>query len=222
VPGFDVKAARLPFDPRWTLFFTPHSAHLDRDLLKQARSSIYWTDGLTLGTPEKIRQGARAATEAGVTGFLPSLEPFNCKPNPKENVLKPFHFQWLRDGEMPLNELLMRVNRIAYREFSRHPTLEWSAFKKVLGNEIFGKESKAVEDLLFVQESYFLEADWFLPSPMIARSRRQKWDQQKAGPYRKRAERAREIARRYEGADNMAERELGRIAAFIAEQWTEK
>ena len=26
VPGFGVRAAKLPFDPRWTLFFTPHSA----------------------------------------------------------------------------------------------------------------------------------------------------------------------------------------------------
>ena len=29
VPGFDATAATKPFDPRWTLFFTPHSAHLD-------------------------------------------------------------------------------------------------------------------------------------------------------------------------------------------------
>ena len=29
VPGFGVKAAKQPFDPRWTLFFTPHSAHLN-------------------------------------------------------------------------------------------------------------------------------------------------------------------------------------------------
>ena len=26
VPGFGVKAAKQPFDSRWTLFFTPHSA----------------------------------------------------------------------------------------------------------------------------------------------------------------------------------------------------
>src|SRR5262249_28500772 len=29
VPGFGVKAAKQQFDPRWTLFFTPHSAHLE-------------------------------------------------------------------------------------------------------------------------------------------------------------------------------------------------
>ena len=40
VPGFGVKAAKLPFDPRWTLFFTPHSAHLDPVLIKQAKSSL--------------------------------------------------------------------------------------------------------------------------------------------------------------------------------------
>ena len=30
---------------------------------------------------------------------------------------------WLRDGEMPLNELPVRVNRIAYREYTKNPGL---------------------------------------------------------------------------------------------------
>jgi hypothetical protein len=29
VPGSGVRAARQTFGPRWTLFFTPHSAHLE-------------------------------------------------------------------------------------------------------------------------------------------------------------------------------------------------
>ena len=44
VPGFGVRAAKLPFDPRWTLFFTPHSAHLDPALIRQARHSLWWDD----------------------------------------------------------------------------------------------------------------------------------------------------------------------------------
>src|SRR5687768_1529112 len=55
VPGFEVRAAIEKFDDRWTLFFTPHSAHIEPDLVRQAQASIYSNEGLSLGTPAKIR-----------------------------------------------------------------------------------------------------------------------------------------------------------------------
>jgi hypothetical protein len=39
VPGFDVPGAQQTFDPRWTLFFTPHSAHIDTNLMALAKAS---------------------------------------------------------------------------------------------------------------------------------------------------------------------------------------
>jgi hypothetical protein len=36
-------------------------------------------------------------------------------PGSNKERRKPFRCEWLRDGKMPLNELLVRVNRIAYR-----------------------------------------------------------------------------------------------------------
>ena len=36
VPGLKVRAARQPFDSRWTVFFTPHSAHSDSALIAKA------------------------------------------------------------------------------------------------------------------------------------------------------------------------------------------
>ena len=76
VPGFGVKAARIPFDPRWSLVFTPHSARIEPALIKRARSSLWWDDSPALGRPQDVRSGARRAREAGVSGYVPSLEAF--------------------------------------------------------------------------------------------------------------------------------------------------
>jgi hypothetical protein len=55
VPGFGVRAARQPFDPRWTLFFTPHSAAIDPGLVRQARQSLWWEDSPALRRPGMSR-----------------------------------------------------------------------------------------------------------------------------------------------------------------------
>jgi len=71
VPGFDVAAAKQPFDPRWTLFFTPHSAHIDPELLQRSKTSILWDDSPTRGTSERIREAARKAKQFKITGSSP-------------------------------------------------------------------------------------------------------------------------------------------------------
>ncbi len=65
VPGFGVKAAKQPFDSRWTLFFTPHSAHLDPALIRQAKSSLWWDDSPALRRPQDIKAGAWRARSCG-------------------------------------------------------------------------------------------------------------------------------------------------------------
>ncbi|HWN96830.1 MAG TPA: hypothetical protein VNT99_17510, partial [Methylomirabilota bacterium] len=82
VPEFGVIGAKQKFDPRWSLSFTPHSAHINDDLVKRAKSSLYWNDGLTIGTPTKIRDGARLAKQRGVSGYITSCEPFSCIDGP--------------------------------------------------------------------------------------------------------------------------------------------
>src|SRR6185436_15278763 len=119
-------------------------------------------------TPAKIRDGARTAKERGMTGYITSCEPFSCIDGPSGSNKprqKPFHIPWLRDGEMPLNELVVRVNRIAYREYTRDPGLSEPAFRDVLGKDLFGAltNEQKVNDLLFVQECWFSGADWFTP-----------------------------------------------------------
>jgi hypothetical protein len=126
VPGFGVRAAKQPFDPRWTLFFTPHSAHLDPGLIRQAKSSLWWDDSPALRRPQDIRAGALRAREAGVTGYIPTLEAYTFVATVAEEGQAwlegrrqvPLGFGWLKEGESPYDEVPMRVNRVAYREFS--------------------------------------------------------------------------------------------------------
>jgi hypothetical protein len=230
VPGFDVTGSKQKFDSRWSLSFTPHSAHIDDELAKQARTCLYWNDGLTIGTPARIREGARTARQRGMTGYITSCEPFSCidgPPGSNKPRQKPFHFEWLQDGAMPLNELLVRVNRIAYREYTRDPGLSDPAFRDIVGKELFGAltSEQKVNDLLFVQECWFSGADWFTPglfhrpTQVAARAEREKWPAERTQSYSTRVERLGQMAKRYDASDQPAEREMKRIAALIVGKW---
>jgi hypothetical protein len=230
VPGFDVTGATHSFDPRWTLFFTPHSARLETNLIRAAKASVYSTAGLTLGTPARLRDDARLARRQGVTGLLPSLEPFSCidgPPGSGKARLKPFHFAWLRDEQMPLNELLMQVNRIAYREYARDPDLADDEFSRKLGTEIFAARANSTNtaDLLYLQESFFLEADWFRPSPLLEpqrlreRADREKWSADRLAGYSRRVARLRALVERYRLSSVAAEKEMSRLARHIVDAW---
>lgn len=238
VPGFDVKAARMPFDPRWTLFFTPHSAHLEPGLIKRARSSLWWDDSPALRGPREIQRGARAARDAGVTGYLPSLEAFSFVATAAEEGQEwlkgrrqvPLGFGWLAPGEMPYDELPMKVNRIAYREFSGNPDLPFQSFAEILGREVFGAASspRKVEDLLNLQEIFATERTWCQPSPLVCPERVRALAEQRAlSPESKRKYRAsldqlRDMERRYREAGSEGEKELHRICRWVLDQWTEE
>lgn len=219
VPGFNVKAAKLPFDPRWTLVFTPHSAHIDAALLGQATNSIWWDDAPTLGTPEKIRRTIQRARKAGINGFVPSLEAFTFvaehaeggEQHVKGKRLKPFGFEWLPDGAMPFNESIVRVNRIALREFCRNPDLPDPEFRKILARELL-HDPAAVDDLLYLQECWMLDRTWWSASPLTRPGTLEAGQRQR---YQPRIERVREIAHRYA----MSEPRLHQLAKFIADQW---
>jgi hypothetical protein len=231
VPGFDVPGAQQTFDPRWTLFFTPHSAHIETNLIAKAKTSIY-SDALTLGTPSRIRDGVRLTRKYHLTGYAPSLEPMSCPSGPPNNpgpLLKPFHFEWLKDAQMPLNELPIRVNRIAYREYTRNPDLTDEQFHKALGREVFGADSatQKVRDLLDLQESWFAEVDWFTPGIYVAphrlkdRATREKWSAGQLKPYRERIDLLRAIAQRCSESSHPAEREMKRIADLLVKKWND-
>ena len=102
-----------------------------------------------------------------MTGYVPSMEAYSFvatvaeegQPWLKGKRQVPLGFGWLEPGDPPYDELPMRGNRIAYREFSRNPDLPFERYKEILGREMFGGAStpQAVDDLLTLQEVFATE-----------------------------------------------------------------
>ncbi len=175
-PVAGATAAKLPFDPRWTVMFTPHSAAPDAALVAASKDCLWWDDGPSRRTPAEIREGARRARSIGCTGYVPSIESFSYvvgEPEEGQTYLvgrrqKPFGFGWLSDGQMPYDELPIRINRVAFREFSQNPDLAMDRFESILGEELVGTQanSKAVEDALFLNQVLLADRTWSQAAPL--------------------------------------------------------
>lgn len=230
VPGIDAVAAKQPFDSRWGLAFSPHSAHFDADLISKARTSIYWTDAPVLGTPQGIANAARAAHARGVQGFVPSMEAFSYVaqgPDGGEPWLigrrmKPFGLDALAEGKMPYRFLIPRVQRFAVGEFSRDPELAFDEFKQRLGEHFFGKKRtpETVDDLLELQRIWTHGSDWYWASPLLDpeffayRAKRLKWGPEKLAEYEKDFAELKRMAGLKTGAT-----EIQRLAGEIVARW---
>ena len=234
VPGFGVKAAKLPFDRRWSLVFSPHSSNPEPALIERARSSLWWDDSPALRRPQEVRAGARRAREIGATGYVPSLEAFTFVATEAEEGQAwlrgkrqvPLGFGWLDPGEPPYEELPVRVQRVAYREFSRNPDLSFEAYKEILGRDLFGAAStpQAVDDALELQAALNAERTWCQPSPLVSPERiramegRGEWTPRKRADYRVALERLRAIERRHRDSKSDGEQELHRIARWVLDR----
>ena len=131
---------------------------------------------------------------------------------------------------MPYRSLLARVQRFAFREFSRDPELSMAEFEKRLGKHIFGDKAttQATEDLLEVQRIYTFESDWYWSSPLIdpeffaPRSKRLNWPKEKLAAYAENLKRLRAIAERHRDGEHAAERELSSLAKRVVDAWGER
>jgi hypothetical protein len=234
VPGLGVTAARHPFDPRWTLFYTPHSAHPDAGLTRQARGAIWSDDAVVRHTPAAIRDAARRARRERCSGYVPSLEAFTYVPTEPEEGCQylvskrhvPYGFGWLKDGQVPYHELPIRVSRVAYREYTRDPDLSDADFRAALGRELFGASAtpEAVADALELQRVFATERTWCQPAPAVSPVRVEalkaagRLTERKRAEYRAAADRVREIEHRYRGRGE-AFAELHRVAKWVTDQW---
>ncbi len=164
-----MKAAKLPFDPRWSLVFTPHSSNPEPDLIKKARSSLWWDDSPALRRPQEIRAGARRARELGVTGYVPSLEAFTFVATEAEEGQA-----WLKGQAAGAAGIrLAGARRAALRRVADagqpgrlpgvqpQPRPPFEAYKEILGRDVFGAAStpQAVEDVLELQAAFNFRAD---------------------------------------------------------------
>jgi hypothetical protein len=238
VPGLDATAARQKFDSRWGLAFSPHSSPFNAKLIREARDSFYWSDAPILGTPVRIAEAARVARKNGVSGFIPSMEAFSYVTQQPEGGepgqvgvrRKAFALDTLGDGRMPYRALLARVQRFAFREFSREPDLDFGQFQRDLGKYIFGDSTsdRATADLLELQRIFTFESDWYWPSPLLqpefflARAKRLNWDSRKRAEYRRNLETLKTISRKYHSSTNSQEREMSRVAEEVVIRWGER
>ena len=122
----------------------------------------------------------------------------------------------------------MRVNRIAYREFSDNPDLSFERFKEKLGQEVFGNAatSQLVDDLLELQAVFAMERSWCQPSPVVCPERVRAMKVQgtltseKRDEYRATLTKLRAIVERHREAKSEGERQLLQIARWVLAQWT--
>lgn len=231
----NAKAAKQPFDPRWTLFFTPHSAALAPELIANARGAWWWNEAPARFDIANIRAGARKARDAKCSGYVPSLECYSYVPSKAEfgepwlvgRRQIPFGFGWLKEGENPYRELPVRAIRCVYREFSANPDLPDSELRARLGREVFGPEwqSAELDDLLFLFEVLNTDRDWSVPgaltSPGLVRHRAEngRLDAGKRARLQGQLTRVRAIAQRHRGSRGDGARDLHRIAQWIADSW---
>ncbi|VTR93554.1 Putative lipoprotein yddW OS=Fibrella aestuarina BUZ 2 GN=FAES_5033 PE=4 SV=1: GHL6 [Gemmata massiliana] len=232
-PGLGVRGARREFDPRWTVFYTPHSARPDTDLTKKAKGAIWSDDSPALRTPTEIRDAARHARRSGCTGWVPSFEAFTYTPTEPEDGQQylvgrrqqPLGFGWLKPEQIPYDELPARVNRVAYREYARNPDLSDTDFRTTLGKDLFGAAAtpEAVEDALALQRVFVTGRTWWQAAPVASpdRVRAMKTAGQLSAArrteYWQALDRLREIEQRYRGKEPFSG--LYRPAKWAVGEW---
>ncbi|MCC7373836.1 MAG: hypothetical protein IT581_04205 [Verrucomicrobiales bacterium] len=232
----EATAARQPFDPRWTLFFTPHSAALEPSLIAQARGAWWWNEAPCRFDIANVRAGVRKAREAKCGGYLPSLECYSYVVAQTEfgepwlvgQRQIPFGFGWLKEGENPYRTLPLRGIRLVYKELTANPELPEDELHARLGRQLFGKSWNPthIADLLTLFKIFNTDRNWSVPgaltTPGLVRDRANhgRLDAQRRETLRAQLAEVREMGLRHQKARSAGARELGRIARWLADQWS--
>jgi hypothetical protein len=232
----EAVASKRPFDPRWTLFFTPHSAAIEPQLLAQARGAWWSNDGPARFNLPGMRAGAVKARDTRCTGWVPSLECFSYIPTKTEfgeswvvgRRQVPFGFGWLKTGANPYRTLPLRAIRMAYRELSANPGLPDADLHQRFGRELFGPawRREQVDDLLFLFQVFNTDRDWSVPGALTApglvrhRAEHGRLDAPKRALLREQIAKVRSIAARHQNASTASAKELHDIARWLVDQWT--
>jgi len=232
----EAVASKQPFDPRWTLFFTPHSAALEPDLIKQAKGSCWWNEAPSRFDIPGIRAGAEKAWDAHCAGFIPSLECYYSYAQAREEFGEPwlngrrqvpFGFDWLAEAASPYRELPVRAAAIAYREYTANPDLTDDALRAASGTELFGRhwQPAQVQDTLELCRVFGTDRDWTVPAPLTtpglveSRLKSDRFDTKKRAFLRDQLARVRAVAARHRDAKSTGWRDLARIAQWLCDQW---
>jgi hypothetical protein len=229
-------AAKLPFDPRWTLFFTPHSAAIAPDLITKARGAWWWNEAPSRFNIAGIRDGAKKARDAKCTGYIPSLESYSYVMTRAEwgeqwlvgKRQVPFGLGWVPEGGNPYTTLPVRAISHVYGLLSRDPDLSDAELRTRLGLAFFGdaRKPEPIDDLYTIFEILGTDRNWSVPAPLTTpglvkdRAGHGRLDKAKRAQLREQLDAIRSIAARYADATNPGARELRDIARWFLEQWT--
>jgi hypothetical protein len=229
-------AARQPFDPRWTLFFTPHSSAIEPSLIAKSRGAWWWNEAPCRFDVANIRAGVRKARDNKCSGYVPSLECYSYVVSKTEfgepwlvgKRQVPFGFGWLKDGENPYRELPVRAIRLFWREITANPDLPDDELRQRVGRALFDDSytPQHITDLFAIFEVLNTDRDWSVPGALTTpglvaeRTRRGKLDSKKRAHLRDQLTRIRAISERHRTATRPAAKELHRIASWLDEQWT--
>ncbi len=232
----EATASKQPFDPRWTLFFTPHSAALEPSLIAKARGAWWWNEAPCRFDVANLRAGVKKARDAKCSGYVPSLECYSYVPVKTEfgepwlvgQRQIPFGFGWLKDGANPYRELPVRAIRLAFRELTANPDLPDPELRARLGRELFGVnwQPAQMDDLFELFRVFNTDRDWSVPGALTTpglvrnRSERGKLDAKKRTLLREQLNRVRAIAARHRDSTGDGAKELHRIAQWLADRWT--
>ena len=232
----EATASKQTFDPRWTLFVTPHSAALEPSLIAQARGAWWWSEAPSRFDVANIRAGVKRARDAKCSGYMPSLECYSYVPVKTEfgepwlvgKRQIPFGFGWLKDGANPYRELSVRSIRLVFRELTANPDLPDAELRALMGRELFGADWQPaqVDDLFFLFQVLNTDRDWSVPGALTTpglvrnRAKRGKLDAKKRAQLRDQLDRVRVIAARHRATTSDGAKELHRITQWLSDQWT--
>ncbi|MDH7601977.1 MAG: hypothetical protein QHI38_07490 [Armatimonadota bacterium] len=146
-------------DTRFTLFFTPHSAHITPDVLAVRCEKIYW-EGLSFEKLDAAARGAKTAYEHGLDGYVAAMETFGYTQelNGRLVTYEPFDVPWTT-ADFPMEDLVPRVLRFAYKFYSWNPCATEQEFQNAVALQFFANsDTEAARDLIYLcsvlQESF--------------------------------------------------------------------
>lgn len=232
VPVLGVPGSRHELDPRWTLFFTPHSITSTKNLFPKPRAA---SGGTIDGIPQTGGRAAKCSdrTGGGSRGYIPYLETFSyvaTEPEAGQPWLHgrrhvPLGMGWLASTQHPYRELPIKIQHSAYRCFSAIQTRVTSSSAEI-GREYFDDrvDEQNIDDLLAIQDIFALERTWYQPSPIVCIERCRLKDAGGLTPetrklYLDRLNKLKEIAERHEHSEHTTEREMCHLIDWVLKQW---
>ncbi|MGQ9456485.1 MAG: hypothetical protein ACUVRS_11705 [Armatimonadota bacterium] len=213
-------------DERFTLIFTPHSAHITQDVIRIPCDKIYW-EGVSFSKFNTVRRGARIAKENGMDGYVVAMETFGYTDDQggRSVTYQPFDVPW-STVQFPMEDLVPSVLRFSYNFYSNHPAAEEEEYRGALAKRFFGSKEVdhgAVRDLLYLcsilQESF----QHFGRRSSLVHPEDFEFQYPPGSDKRAEAEnRFKEAVSRFDCiAQSYADHEMGRIARWIVDRWRE-